>query len=46
MDIEYLRDKRDLMWTVWCIMEEIQELNPHIQVGWNGFEYMIHEGGY
>ena len=46
MDIEYLRDKRDLMWTVWCIMEAIQELNPHLQVGWDGFVYMMHEGGY
>lgn len=40
----YLKDKRDLMWTIWCIMEEVQDLNPHLQIGRDGFQYMIHEG--
>ena len=46
MDIEYLKDKRYIMWTIWCGMEEVQNMNPHLQIGWDGFNYMIHEGGY
>ena len=43
MDLNYSKDKPEILKSIWEMMGNLSEKYPHLKFGWNGFIIMVVE---